>query len=64
MADCFILLMDLAKVWDINLPDAIRDKMMINERRMWSEDPETGHYNHVALTTEVEFARGIGNDER
>lgn len=46
LADCFILLLDLAQIWGVDLPYAIRDKMQINERRMWVKDTATGHYNH------------------
>jgi NTP pyrophosphatase (non-canonical NTP hydrolase) len=47
LADCFILLMDLACIWNVNLKEAIRDKMRINEQRMWLPDKETGFFNHV-----------------
>lgn len=70
LADCFILLMDLAVIWKVDLPSAIRDKMEINERRMWRKD-EIGHYHHVSLTPEVNFEgataeRNFGdkNDDR
>lgn len=46
-ADCLILLLDLAVIWKIDPAQAIRDKMEINERRMWLRDEETGSYNHV-----------------
>lgn len=35
LADCFILLMDLASIWNVNLPRAIRAKMEINYNRTW-----------------------------
>lgn len=47
LADCFILLMDLAKIWKVDIAIAIRDKMEINNQRMWALDPSTRFYNHV-----------------
>lgn len=47
LADCFILLMDLAVIWKVDLPNAIRSKMAMNESRVWTKDAETGHYQHV-----------------
>jgi NTP pyrophosphatase (non-canonical NTP hydrolase) len=46
LADCFILLLDLAVIWGIDLPTAIGSKMIVNERRTWTKDIETGFYNH------------------
>jgi len=55
LADCFILLMDLAICWNVDLSQAIRDKMRINERRMWQKDEATGHYHHgIELHVESE----------
>jgi NTP pyrophosphatase (non-canonical NTP hydrolase) len=38
LADCFILLMDLASLWNVDLVGAIREKMLINYSRQWSMD--------------------------
>lgn len=46
LADCFILLMDLAEIWGIDIATAVRDKMMINAKRQWTHDPLTNFYNH------------------
>lgn len=46
LADCFILLMDLAEIWGVDIADAVRDKMLINAKREWTHDPNTGFYNH------------------
>ena len=47
LADCFILLLDLAVMWNVNLPEAIREKMEINERRMWKKNPDANTWDHV-----------------
>lgn len=49
LADCFILLLDLAYTWDVNLAKAISRKMLVNERRMWTKDEDLGHWNHATL---------------
>lgn len=46
LADCFILLMDLASMWGINLSDAICYKMLINYNRQWNKD-ENGIMQHA-----------------
>lgn len=69
LADCFILLLDLARMWGVHLPSALYQKMMINDQRMWRRDPILGHYNHVAIehpppdftTAEAQRARGMQN---
>lgn len=48
LADCFVLLMDLSVIWNVNLKNAIRDKMQLNERRSWRQD-DAGLYQHVNL---------------
>jgi NTP pyrophosphatase (non-canonical NTP hydrolase) len=53
-ADCMILLLDLARIWNIDPGQAIRDKMAINQLRMWKKDEETGFYNHVVARPVVE----------
>lgn len=45
-ADCLILLLDLAMIWNINLSQALSDKMYKNVERKWALDPSTGFYNH------------------
>lgn len=47
LADAFILLFDLAQIWGVNVTDAIREKMAINQKRTWLKDHALGHYNHV-----------------
>ena len=50
LADCFILLLDLAEIWGVNLPKAIQRKMLKNVGRGWVKDADTGFYNHVENT--------------
>lgn len=45
-ADCLILLLDLARIWDIEPAAAIMEKMEVNEGRTWVKDEELGHYQH------------------
>lgn len=47
LADCFVLLMDLATMWEVDLPGAIRDKMALNYARTWEVNPITGIAQHV-----------------
>lgn len=47
MADCFILLLDLCKIWNIDPAMAIFRKMEINSGRSWNKDVATGFYNHI-----------------
>lgn len=47
LADCFILLMDLATLWGVDLPTAIEKKMDVNSGRLWRKDEATGFYNHM-----------------
>lgn len=47
LADVFILLMDLATLWKVDLPTAIRDKMLINYDRTWHVDPKSGIAQHI-----------------
>lgn len=49
LADCFILLMDLACIWKVDLMRAIHEKMQINEHRLWKLDKATGFYNHTSV---------------
>lgn len=46
-ADCIILLLDLARIWNIDIPSALYAKMLINIGRQWTRDPGTGFYNHL-----------------
>ena len=45
-ADLFILLIDMAHMKGVNIADAVRRKVEINEAREWDRDPETGLYSH------------------
>lgn len=47
LADCFILLLDLASLWGVDVADAIETKMRINYARTWNKDPDTGIMQHV-----------------
>ena len=47
LADCFILLFDLAEIWGVNVGKAVFEKMLTNLQRTWTHDPATGFYNHV-----------------
>lgn len=46
LADCFILLLDLAEIWKVDVPNALRLKMTTNAARTWELDRATGFYNH------------------
>jgi NTP pyrophosphatase (non-canonical NTP hydrolase) len=46
LADCFILLLDLAELWRVDVPQAIKSKMLKNASRTWIKDSTTGFYNH------------------
>ena len=54
-ADVFYLLFDLSEQNGINIVAALRDKMPILERRVWTETP-TGTYQHVAEAREIKAA--------
>jgi len=47
LADCAILIYDIAHLAGIDLEKAMRDKMEINKNRTWAIDDETGLLNHV-----------------
>lgn len=51
LADVFILLIDLAAMWEVNLPTAIRDKMFVNYERTWKRDKESGLWQHIKEKT-------------
>lgn len=46
LADCFILLLDLASLWEVDVVDAIRAKMAVNYARKWTQD-ENGIMQHI-----------------
>jgi NTP pyrophosphatase (non-canonical NTP hydrolase) len=48
LADCFILLLDLASMWNVNITEAIRAKMELNYSRIWERDAH-GVYQHVKM---------------
>lgn len=47
LADVFILLMDLATLWGVDLPDAIERKMLVNYDRTWHVDAGSGIAQHI-----------------
>ena len=47
VADAFILLMDYAKIHNINLYKCIKEKLEILKTREWTINPETGLRQHV-----------------
>lgn len=47
LADCFILLFDLASLWKVDMAHAIFEKMQINYARQWAQD-ENGIMQHVS----------------
>lgn len=60
LADCFILLLDLASMWQVDVAAAIREKMQVNYNRTWNRD-ENGIMQHIqALVTEEEIPLGFG----
>lgn len=52
LADCFILLLDLATMWEVDLPEAIAEKMTKNYKRTWAVHPVTGIAQHVEVVPE------------
>lgn len=48
LADCFILLLDLASLWNVDIAQAIWDKMRINYARQWNMDIN-GIMQHVPV---------------
>lgn len=46
LADCLILLLDLASLWEVDVVDALREKMGINYARSWAQDAN-GIMQHV-----------------
>jgi NTP pyrophosphatase (non-canonical NTP hydrolase) len=47
LADIIILVLDLGYLLDIDLEQAVIDKMIINRKRSWIRDPKTGIARHV-----------------
>jgi NTP pyrophosphatase (non-canonical NTP hydrolase) len=45
--DIMILLLDVARINDIDITKAVNDKMDINEQRKWKVDPNTRIMRHV-----------------
>lgn len=52
LADCLILLFDLATLWEVNIPEALKQKMAINYQREWVKNEESGLYQHKTETYE------------
>lgn len=52
LADCFILLMDLASIWGVDLDDAIYEKMQVNYARRWNKGAN-GIMQHVATPVTI-----------
>jgi NTP pyrophosphatase (non-canonical NTP hydrolase) len=48
LADCFILLLDLASMWRVDIGQAIQEKMEINYDRSWDMDVN-GIHQHVPV---------------
>lgn len=46
LADCLILLFDLASMWEVDVAEAIAEKMGINYTRKWAADAH-GIFQHV-----------------
>ncbi len=60
LADCLILLLDLASLWEVDVVDALRAKMEINYLRKWDQDAN-GIMQHVPVihpaVTEVDLSQ-------
>lgn len=54
LADCFILLMDLATMWQVDLAHAIYSKMQILYGEQWETDPDTGIAKRLKLPQVLE----------
>lgn len=55
LADCFILLLDLASMWEVDVVKAIRAKMEVNYRRTWERDAH-GIMQHVEVVQPAVWA--------
>lgn len=60
LADCFILLMDLATMWNVDLSHAIYSKMQILYDEKWETDPDTGIAKRLKLLPPV-MEPGVNN---
>ena len=47
MADCLILLLDVATLLGVDAEKVVKLKLIENASREWVKNPETGFYNHV-----------------
>jgi NTP pyrophosphatase (non-canonical NTP hydrolase) len=57
-ADMFILLFDLGKLWELDISRGLKEKMLINEHRMWAIDGD-GIAHHVSAEhPPVDFSFG------
>lgn len=66
IADCFIILMDIATQHEIDVWLAVMDKMDINEGRTWAQDTRTGLMKHIKERKDIltsyhtcELKRGV-----
>jgi NTP pyrophosphatase (non-canonical NTP hydrolase) len=57
LADCIILLFDLAVLWGVDLENALLQKMHKNVDRTWGKDTATGFYNHLENDNEDSVQR-------
>lgn len=68
LADCFILLLDLASMWEVDIAQAIHEKMQTNYSREWNKD-ENGIMQHVKIDLDPEKITGVkcphcGNEDK
>lgn len=61
LADCLILLLDLAVIWGVDLEKALLKKMHRNVERTWGKDTATGFYNHLEDDDEITIQRGASS---
>jgi NTP pyrophosphatase (non-canonical NTP hydrolase) len=47
LADCMILLFDVATLLGVDVHAAVTEKLKENRSREWVKNPDTGFYNHV-----------------
>jgi len=60
-ADLIILILDLGRMNGINIGQAVREKIEINNKRHWSIDPDTGVMSHTDREfTYMEEAYNLG----
>lgn len=58
LADCFILLFDLASLWKVDIAHAIFEKMQINYARQWNMDVN-GIMRHVPVKVDSLIPEGL-----